>query len=408
VIIDEASQVDVATGALALSCARKAVIVGDLKQLPNVVTDDVKKVTDEIFTKYNLPESYRYSNHSLLLSLTELFSDVPKTLLCEHYRCHPKIIEFCNQKFYNNQLVVLTDSKSNREPLILYKTIEGNHARNRVNQRQIDVIKNEIIPQQKLNIDNESVGIVTPYRNQTNALQAAFANTKIKADTVDKFQGQENEVIILSTVDNEISDFADNANRLNVAVSRAINQLIVVVNGNDIRNDTNISDLVKYVEYNNLEIIQSQIHSVFDLLYKKYNEKCESLPKISPYNSENIMYKLIKQILQEEQFSRFDVAVHFPLRMILNNTDKLNNTEAKYALNPLTHIDFLIFEKIGKQPRLAIEVDGFSFHKEGTPQAERDAMKNVILTKYGIPTERFKTSGSGEKERLVQKLIEIH
>lgn len=42
-IMDEASQVDVATGALALSCARNAVIVGDTKRLPNVVTEDVKK-----------------------------------------------------------------------------------------------------------------------------------------------------------------------------------------------------------------------------------------------------------------------------------------------------------------------------------------------------------------------------
>lgn len=40
-IMDEASQVDVATGALALSSAKNAVIVGDLKQLPNVVSKDI-------------------------------------------------------------------------------------------------------------------------------------------------------------------------------------------------------------------------------------------------------------------------------------------------------------------------------------------------------------------------------
>ena len=52
VIIDEASQVDVATGALALSCAKNVVIVGDSKQLPNVVTEDVAKRTDVIFEDY--------------------------------------------------------------------------------------------------------------------------------------------------------------------------------------------------------------------------------------------------------------------------------------------------------------------------------------------------------------------
>ena len=47
---------------------------------------------------------------------------------------------------------------------------------------------------------DDSLGIVTPYRNQTNALQNQFKGTGVKADTVDKFQGQENKVIILSTV----------------------------------------------------------------------------------------------------------------------------------------------------------------------------------------------------------------
>lgn len=105
VIVDESSQVDVATGALALSCARKAVIVGDLMQLPNVVDGKQKKDTDKVFIKYaeacKLKEAYRYSTHSLLKSVLELFPDVPQTLLKEHYRCNPKIINFCNQKFYN-------------------------------------------------------------------------------------------------------------------------------------------------------------------------------------------------------------------------------------------------------------------------------------------------------------------
>jgi superfamily I DNA and/or RNA helicase len=150
VIIDESSQVDLATGALALSCARKAVIVGDLKQLPNVVDSEMERKTDAVFAEFNLPEVYRYKNHSLLLALSELFPTVPRTLLREHYRCHPKIIEFCNQKFYNNQLIVLTEPKSDRQPLVVYKTVPGNHARDHVNQRQIDVIKNEIFEKYKL------------------------------------------------------------------------------------------------------------------------------------------------------------------------------------------------------------------------------------------------------------------
>ena len=53
---------------------------------------------------------------------------------------------------------------------------------------------------------------------------------------------------------------------------------------------------------------------------------------------------------------------------------------------------------------LAIEVDGFHYHKDGTRQAERDKLKNHILDEYGLPLLRFKTNGSGEKEALAAEL----
>lgn len=408
VIIDEASQVDIATGALALSCAKKAVIVGDGKQLPNVVDAGAAERTDAVFSDFCLREEYRYKNHSLLSAVSGLFPEAPRVLLREHYRCHPKIIEFCNRKFYDNRLIVLSEPKSERQPLIVYKTSSGNHDREHINQRQIDVIKNEIIPKHHLNDGTVSVGIVTPYRKQTNALQSTFAGTGIQADTVDKFQGRENDVIILSTVDNEISKFTDNANRLNVAVSRAIEQLIIVINDGNEASDTNIGDLVRYVRYNNLEVIQSGIYSVFDYLYKSYNNKRNELlrkqGRVSEYDSENLMNVLIRSVLKNERFSKFDVALHVPLKMIIRNFDRLDEDEKRYAQNILTHVDFLIFDRLGKIPELIVEVDGVAFHKEGSRQSERDRMKNRILEKYGLPFIRFRTNESGERERLVSKL----
>jgi superfamily I DNA and/or RNA helicase len=409
VIIDEASQVDLATGALALSCAKRAVIVGDIKQLPNVVNADMQIKTDIVFNSYKLKNPYSYSNHSLLSSIVELFPTIQKTLLKEHYRCHPKIIEFCNKKFYDNQLIVHTKYTDKRQPIVVYKTPQGNHARERMNQRQIDIIKQEIIPNEKL--ENVDLGIVTPYRNQTNALQKTFQGTSIKADTVDKFQGRENDVIILSTVDNEISDFTDNPNRLNVAVSRAVEQLILVVNGNESENDNNISDLINYIEYNNFSIIQSELNSIFDLLYKGYEEERAKIilksGKVSEFDSENLMYGLVKQVLTHEQFTKYDVLMHFPIRQLIKNFSKLNAEEIKYASNPLTHLDFLIYNKLGKTPILGIEVDGFEFHKQGTKQFKRDEMKDKILEKYNFPILRFKTNESNEKEKLTKKLLQL-
>jgi hypothetical protein len=408
IIVDEASQVDLATGALALSCATNAVIVGDLKQLPNVVNPNDTQKTDEIFSHYTLKEAYRYSDHSILLSLAQLFPDAPKTLLREHYRCHPLIIGFCNQKFYRNELVILTSSSGSRQPLVVYRTAKGNHARDHVNQRQIDTIKQEVFPQQGLDPQRDSIGIVTPYRKQTNELQRQFCETGILADTVDKFQGQERDIIILTTVDNEISEFADNANRLNVAVSRAVSQLILVVNGNDENCDNNIGDLIKYIEYNNFAVVDSKIYSIFDYLFKAFDKERSALlagrKAVSEYHSENLMHLLLEEILSQASFQKYDVAAHMPLKMIVRDLSLLNDREACYAMHDWTHVDFLIFNKMDRMPVLAVEVDGASFHIEGSRQSARDAMKDAILRKYDLPIIRCRTDESSERERIVSAL----
>lgn len=412
VIVDEASQVNVTTGALAFSCAKRAVVVGDLKQLPNVVDSEMKRRTDAIFADHNMPEAYRYSDHSLLLSVTEMFSNLPRTMLREHYRCHPKIINFCNQKYYDNQLIILTDDNGESAPLVAYKTVPGNHARGHLNQRQIDMIREEVLPQQRLDAHTASIGIVTPYRDQANALQKEFVETQVKADTVDKFQGQERDVIILSTVDNDISDFADDDHRLNVAISRAVKQLIVLISGNEPTRETGIGDLVHYIQYNNMDVINSEVYSVFDLLLRPYADVRRQVlskhKRVSEYDSENLMYGVIREVLQNDSFFKYGVVLHVPLRMILRDLSKLeSDRETQFVMNQYTHVDFLIYDKLSHQPVLIVEVDGSRYHQEGSSQAERDRLKDQICARYNIPLERFRTTESNEKERLAQVLESI-
>ena len=76
-------------------------------------------------------------------------------------------------------------------------------------------------------------------------------------------------------------------------------------------------------------------------------------------------------------------------------------------MNPATHIDFLIYSKISKKPILAIEVDGFSYHKPGMEQYERDMMKNYILELYKIPLIRFPTNGCEECVKIEQFLVDF-
>jgi hypothetical protein len=262
-----------------------------------------------------------------------------------------------------------------------------------------------------LNPDDGSVGIVTPYRNQANELQRVFAGTAVKADTADKFQGQERSVMIFSTVDNEIGEFASDPNRLNVAVSRAVDRFIVVTDGNDNDSTSPIHELIGYIQYHNHEVINSEIHSVFDYLYRNYadarEEAMRRYGRVSEVDSENLMYAVIRDVLSKSEYTKYDVVMHIPLRMILSDLTKLNTRELAFATNHLTHVDFLIFSRLTHQPMLVIEVDGFVYHNNDK-QRERDQVKNAILEKYEIPILRLSTVGSGEKERLLAALERLN
>lgn len=409
VIIDESSQVDIATGTLAISSAYNAVIVGDSKQLPNVVSTDIKKRSDALFKKYNLSDKYSFSDNSFLDSLLALLPKTPQVLLHEHYRCAPKIIGFCNQKFYDNKLVVMTDDDGDNSSLHLVKTVKGNHERERFNQRQIDVIIEEILP--NIQAEPEEIGIIAPYNNQVKALKNTINNSKIDVSTVHKFQGREKDVIIISTVDDEITEFVDDPNLLNVAVSRAKKQLFIVTNGNETKS-SNVNDLISYIEYNNCSVSNSKIYSIFDYLYSQCTyERIEFLKnhkRISKYDSENIMHALICNVLKEEEFSQFGVLCHYPTNMLIRDTSLLNEKEKEFVSSKGAHTDFLIYSTITKKPKLAIEVDGYNFHKKGTKQSERDEIKDEIFKKYNIPLLRLSTIGSNEENKIKDQLRKLN
>jgi len=398
VIMDEASQADIVTGSLSLYCAKNAVIVGDTKQLSHVVTDDTRGKYEEIFNRYNIDEAYQYTN-SFLTSILKLFPDVPKTLLREHYRCHPK--------FYNDQLIIMTKDNGEDNVLQVIKGVPGNHKRYGTSQRQIDIIKKEIIP--LLDVDEEVVGIAAPYNGQTDQLNKQVES--YYSATVHKFQGREKDVMIVSTVDDEISDFVDDPSLVNVAVSRAVKRLILVVTGNEQTKRGNITDLVEYIQYNNFDVRESKIRSVFDYLYTQYSNELKEKLKDSrndiEHNSEKLLDLLLTDILSREEFQSYTYKHQYSLRDLIPDSEDITEDELRYARNENTHVDFLLYSKISKKPILAIEVDGYEFHKKGTKQHERDKLKNSIFDKIGLPYLRLGTQESGEEERIVSALTEI-
>ena len=407
-IMDEASQVDIAAGALALSCAKNAVIVGDLKQLPNVVDSHMEEFVGAVFVKYGINEAYRYSSNSFLASLCKLYPKIPQTLLREHYRCDPLIIGFCSKQFYNGELIPMKKGETEFAPIRVVRTVKGNHARGTVNYRQIDTITREVLP--ALEERFTDIGIIAPYNNQVNALRDVLKmeGREYVAATVHKFQGREDDAIVLSTVDNQIREFTDDPHLLNVAVSRAKKQFTLVVSADD-QPDSNIQNLIDYIEYYQGKSAQSEISSIYDLLYQDYTKDLlafyEAHRKVSEYDSENLTYWTIQETIQEQGFAHLDVLLHYPLRYLVTSASNLTAEQRAYASRSWTHIDFLVFDTVSHKAKLAIEVDGTQYHRLGSHQGKRDRIKDSILAAIGLPLLRLSTTGSQEKEKITQALL---
>lgn len=407
-IMDEASQVDIAAGALALSCARNAVIVGDLKQLPNVVDNHTEEIVSAIFAKYNIAEAYRYSTNSFLSSLCKLYPQIPQTLLREHYRCDPLIIGFCSKQFYNGELIPMKKSNAEFAPIRVVKTVKGNHARGTVNFRQVETITQEILP--TLEEQFSDIGIIAPYNRQVDALHAALKATGrgYVAATVHKFQGREDDAIVLSTVDNQVQEFTDDPHLLNVAVSRAKKQFTLVVSADEQPN-SNIRDLIDYIEYYQGKSEQSEISSIFDLLYEDYTQELLNFynthKRVSEYDSENLTYWAISDTIKENRLMHLGILMHYPLRHLVTTASVLTPEQRTYASRSWTHVDFLVYDTVTHKAKLAIEVDGTYFHKSGSDQGRRDEMKDSILAAIDLPLLRLSTAGSQEKEKIASALV---
>ena len=405
VIMDEASQIDIKTGALALSCAMNAVIVGDDKQLPNVVSQEEALALNAIQATYKVDNRYNAVTHSFLKSCLEVFKEAPMTLLREHYRCHPKIIEFCNQQFYDGELISMTTDSGEDNVLQVVRTVKGNHARGHFNQREIDVIIEEVLPKY---IDKGSLGIITPYREQAQAINKILKQDI--ASTVHKYQGRECDTIIMSMVDNNPTAFSDDANLFNVAISRAKTHLCIVTNGNEMPEDSNLSQLLSYIQYNNFEVKESKLRSIFDLLYQQYTaERLAYQAKhaqISDYFSENLVYDALNKVLNEMGKNNFSVVCHYPLAKLIDDYSLLNEDERAFVENPLSHVDFLIYNSITKLPLFTVEVDGWGFHKDRSVQKSRDELKDAILTKYNLTPYRISTTDTITEEVLKKMILD--
>lgn len=245
-IIDEASQCDIASCFPVLFRAKKAVIVGDDKQLPHL--SFLEKAKEQSFlSQYNIPDKYqlmwRFRTNSMF-DLANYYSTNP-VLLDEHFRSYYPIIQFSNQEFYGNRIRIMTKDSGSNDVLELHRVEDGKVDSDATrNMPEVEaVIKriHELILADEGNEDNPvSIGVVSPFRGQVDLISKALRQVltettirkhQIEVGTAHTFQGDERDVIIfsLAVADNSFAQsltFLQKPNLFNVAITRARKKLI--------------------------------------------------------------------------------------------------------------------------------------------------------------------------------------
>lgn len=412
-IIDEASQVNILEAAAVLASCKNLIVVGDLRQLahiPGLEQADCPPAPRPV---------YDFHGHSILSSLLELYgTGLPRVMLREHYRCHPDIIGFCNDKFYDGELITYTTADPGWQSMVVARTVPGNHMRrhragSRSNQREVDVIEREVLPRYCVGVEPVDIGVTTPYRRQVSKVTDVLLDA-IEADTIHRFQGREKDVIVMTTVLDDASSnyddrfglgFLDDPQMVNVAVSRAKSRFVLVTNHQMLPRSRNLRDLIGYIGYRNPDggVFDSSIVSVFDLLYRDYSTRLRPLAarirRRSQFESEDIVATILEDLLRERNFHGLAVRTQVLVRNLLPDLAQLTSAEARYVNNRAS-FDFVVFNRVTKRWSCAIEVDGFEYHENDPAQQARDRLKNAVCAKYRIPLLRLPTTGSEEIPRI--------
>ena len=262
VVIDEASQCDIASALPLIMRTKQLVVIGDpmqLKHISKVKTNEEIYIRNQVGLR-NMPhvkyvESSLYDYCSDLISLSTNGMNHPY-MLRYHYRCHKSIIDYSNKEFYlkrmGQELEIKTDLnrlKGGDPKGIVVVNVNGVAPNNGLKINQAEVVASVNLAVQNANkYQDVSVGIITPFSDQAELINAAIPpnlSDRIEASTVHKFQGDEKDIIIYSMVVTDNSPASRIywiekivPNLVNVAVTRARSRLYVVCNVNYIKNNS--------------------------------------------------------------------------------------------------------------------------------------------------------------------------
>lgn len=362
-IIDEASQCDIASMIPLLMRAKRVAVIGDKQQLNHICI--LSKQTDlSLILNNDIEPRWSYygsSIYDLAESMTESENIIQ---LRDHHRSFLDIIQFSNQEFYDNTLRIATDYSrlqppNNGKPILgmQWMNVKGKTIRPETGgaynlQEAEGVIR--ILRRIAIELEFEgSIGVTTPFHLQAEMITKALErdselrnhlelHNKILIDTVHKFQGDERDVIVFSPV---VSDgtksqslmfLKSTGNLFNVAITRA-RALLVTVGDKQYCKQCGVSYLEHFAEYSSGENAPVESSEWEHILQKALSDA--GIPVTAQYHVD------------------------------------------KY------YLDLALFHK-GK--KLDIEVDGAMYHQTWTGElCYNDQLRNQALMREGWDVIRF-------------------
>lgn len=256
-VLDEASQQALPTAimsALPLRDDGRIIVVGDHRQMPPIVKHDWMSERRRTFQEFKAFES-------LFITLLEMEPRPPVIRFAESFRLHSDMADFLRHEIYRHDGIDFRSNKSwqlvdiaQDDPFIaavlsydhpLIVVTHGERASQLSNTFERDLIveisKSLTNPDLYGEEESDGFGVVVPHRAQRAAMATEFlqfpervGNKPVIADTVERFQGDEREVIIVSATESDpsyllaSSGFLLDPRRLTVALSRAKRKMILV------------------------------------------------------------------------------------------------------------------------------------------------------------------------------------
>lgn len=240
VIVDEATQMTEPSVLAGVTKGKRFILVGDDKQLPPLIQN---------------PKADREGLSTSMFERLRKIHPEASVLLRYQYRMHDALMDFSNRFFYDGQVSSATalvakqtlwdllpeDAPSlpsdpvyqtildPNQPL-LYVGIPTNFdKRRRVNQKEANTVQKIVNAYLKMGIYPKDIGVIAPFRGQVAEITRLIGpESGVMIDTIDRFQGSDKEIIILSLCKLSRPHILEDERRLNVALTRAKKKLVVI------------------------------------------------------------------------------------------------------------------------------------------------------------------------------------